>query len=248
MAILRKYQTGGAIYLYDKRPGVTYKKVGGQWHISTDETGNYKPIVDKDGARTKELNKNARLDPNLNSQDVLDKAKYGTVKLIDNRSIVAATGNPMRDSDRKTDEYSAKAIIDITKAAKKYGITPSLAIATAIQESKLGSTDSNYGHTKMAKAEGITEAEHFVKTLHEHLQTANRKGLKDPYLRMQVYNGWKTFTTKDFGSDMAYGMKIPAEGIDMRTNPLYGKQVYDLQKKLIKNNPQVMGLIYKTMK
>jgi len=62
-----QYQKGGPkeqYYTYAKSKN-KYKKVGNQWYISNEGTGfDFVPIKDPTGSRAKELNKNAKIDPN----------------------------------------------------------------------------------------------------------------------------------------------------------------------------------------
>jgi len=64
-----------------------------------------------------------------------------------------------------------------------------------------------------------------------------------------VYNGLGTVTPdteKDyhgFRMKKIYGVPVPASGINMRKNPLYGKQIVDIRDNVLKQNPEFLKLV-----
>lgn len=40
-----------------------------------------------------------------------------------------------------------------------------------------------------------------------------------------------------------YGVPVPAGGLDLRKNPLYGKQIMDIVDNILKKNPEVVKLV-----
>jgi hypothetical protein len=76
-----------------------YKKVNNQWYISNDGTDfNFIPIKDPTGNRTKELNKNAKIDTNHIARS--NKGVEGTIN--------AMMGDVQGQSDRASEWYTAK--------------------------------------------------------------------------------------------------------------------------------------------
>jgi hypothetical protein len=183
------------------------------------------------------------------------------IRIQDTRTKSLTTGqkiNPNRDL--VSGEYPSNRIYNIVKAAKRYGIDPYDALAIDLQETGLGTSkregNENVGHILMnrwndrlvsSKSEEMDDPsfqpyDTFGQVLATKMQEADRLGITDPYTRLQVYNGLGKIsghTEKDyhgFKMKSIYGVPIPAEGIDMRKNPLYGKRVVDLRDNVLKSN------------
>lgn len=194
----------------------------------------------------------------------------GKLTLEDLRKIRATTQKAINPNvDLVSGKYDRANIQHVLDAAKRYDYDPYTALAVALQESKLGNIDSNLGHiqdvptsiksklpelTKAEKEKNFEEyqkkysADMLVRALIEKKGLAERLGLKDEAQILQAYNGLGKIypqTEKDYhGYEMAkiYGVELPEEGIDMKENPLYGKQVIDLRENVIKKNPEIMEI------
>lgn len=194
----------------------------------------------------------------------------GKLTLEDLRKVRATTNKAIDpNKDLVSGEYDKSALQEVLSAAKRYNYDPYTALAVALQESKLGNIDSNLGHLKDSptviesklsdrkKAKETMKfddwskmysADDMVRMLIEKKDMADKLGLKDEYHHLQAYNGLgKVYphTENDYhGFDMAkiYGVNLPKEGIDMKKNPLYGKQVIDLRENVIKKNPELVKL------
>jgi hypothetical protein len=124
--------------------------------------------------------------------------------------------------------------------------------AMGFQETKWGRSDGNIGHVR-GDWEGDDSYQQFISAYKEKMKEADRLGITDPATRLQVYNGMGTVTPrteKDYhGFEMQkiYGVPIPKGGINMKKNPLYGKQVMDIRDNVLAKNPeylQYMDSIY----
>jgi hypothetical protein len=194
----------------------------------------------------------------------------GKLSIEDLRKVRATTQKAINPNvDLVSGQYDRNAIQQVLDAAKRYNYDPYTALAVALQESKLGQSDKNLGHVldnattiesklpnrkEAKKAMGKNEfslkysADDMVRMLMEKKDIAEKLGMKDEFHHLQAYNGLgKVYpkTENDYhGYDMAkiYGVDLPAEGIDMKENPLYGKQVIDLRENVIKKNPEIMEI------
>lgn len=251
--------SNGETYKYLGRPDSLYKKsLNGKWLISNKSTGNeFVSIEDPKGSRTKELDKNAVTVSSLNKKrrDHLSKLKKEMdfpkefINLKDTRKVRATTGEKINPNvDLKADKYN-KAIIDnIIKKAKAVGVDPSTMLAIALQETNFGKTDSNLGHVKKGYKGYPYSYIDFYK------QKLNEAKFKDELLQIQYYNGLGTVypeTEEDYhGYEMQkiYGVPLPASGINMRKNPLYGKQIIDLRDNVILKNPYIQKALKQKQK
>jgi len=250
-------QSNGETYKYLERPDSFYKKsLNGRWSISNDSTGNrFVYIEDPKGSRTKELNKNAVTVSSLNKKrkDRLIKLHKEIafpkefVDIKDTRTVRATTGKKINPNvDLKGDKYN-KAIIDnIIKKSKAVGVDPSTMLAIALQETNFGKKDANLGHALY----GDTAYPYgYIDFYKEKLNEAKRAKIDDELLQIQYYNGLGTVTPETeedyhgFEMQKIYGVPIPAGGINMRKNPLYGKQIVDLRDNVLLKNPYIQKAI-----
>jgi hypothetical protein len=246
-------QSNGETYKYLGRPDSLYKKsLNGRWSISNKSTGNkFVSIEDPNGSRTKELNKNAVTVSSLNKKrrDHLIKLHKEIafpkefVDLKDTRTVRATTGEKINPNvDLKGDKYN-KAIIDnIIKKSKAVGVDPSTMLAIALQETNFGKKDANLGHT----LHGDTAYPYgYIDFYKQKLNEAKRAKIDNELLQIQYYNGLGTVTPETeedyhgFKMQKIYGVPIPAGGINMRKNPLYGKQIVDLRDNVVLKNPYI---------
>jgi hypothetical protein len=246
-------QSNGETYKYLGRPDSLYKKsLNGRWSISNKSTGNkFVSIEDPNGSRTKELNKNAVTVSSLNKKrrDHLIKLHKEInfpkefVDLKDTRTIRATTGEKINPNvDLKADKYNKVVIDNIIKKSKAVGVDPSTMLAIALQETNFGKKDANLGHALY----GDTAYPYgYIDFYKQKLNEAKRAKIDNELLQIQYYNGLGTVTPETeedyhgFKMQKIYGVPIPAGGINMRKNPLYGKQIVDLRDNVVLKNPYI---------
>ena len=246
-------QSNGEIYKYLGRPDSLYRKsLNGRWLISNDSTGNeFVSIEDPKGSRTKELDKNAVTVSSLNKKrkDHLIKLHKEIafpkefVDLKDTRTVRATTGEKINPNvDLKGDKYNKVVIDNIIKKAKAVGVDPSTMLAIALQETDFGKKDANLGHALY----GDTAYPYgYIDFYKDKLNEAKRAKIDNELLQIQYYNGLGTVypeTEEDyhgFKMQKIYGVPLPASGINMRKNPLYGKQIIDLRDNVVLKNPYI---------
>jgi len=175
------------------------------------------------------------------------------ITIKDGRKIRLTTGqaiNPNTDLVGKS--YSTKALRSILNTAKNRGLSKDDALTLAaidLQETRWGETDNNMGHVIYKNGFARSPAENFINAYLKSKETADRLKLSDEYTRLQVYNGLGTVTPdteKDyhgFRMKKIYGVPVPASGINMRKNPLYGKQIVDIRDNVLKQNPEFLKLV-----
>jgi LysM repeat protein len=173
------------------------------------------------------------------------------LKLNDPRKIRMTTGQKINPNvDLVSGEYTLNDIDSAIKKAKAMGLSVEDAYNLAamdLQETGWGNKDSQMGHVLHGK--GNTAEERFLNAYSEKMKEADRLKIKDPMLRLQVYNGMGVVTPKTeknyhgFEMQKIYGVPIPKEGISMRKNPLYGKQIVDLRDNVLKKNPEFVKYI-----
>ena len=176
------------------------------------------------------------------------------IEITDKREINATTGKPINPNvDLTTGKYNQDTIRKIVVAANKIGIDPYTALSIGLQETKLGTTDENIGHTigrQDVNTKDIKSSEeYFVNVLKSKMDYANKLGIKDEDTILQTYNGLgKVYPETEqnyhgFKMKKVYGVDVPKEGIDMRKNPLYGKRIVDLRDNVLKQNPELVDYV-----
>ena len=188
------------------------------------------------------------------------KSNTRTLDIVDPRKKMATTNQPLRpNSDLVGGKYNSKHLDKLMQEAKRQGLSKQDMMnlsAMGFQETKWGKTDSNIGHVQRSFDDpgSFDDYADFVDMYKSKMKTADRLNIKDPALRLQVYNGLGTITPKTekdyhgFEMQKIYGVPIPKEGINMKKNPLYGKQVMDIRDNVLAKNPeylQYMDSIYK---
>ena len=188
------------------------------------------------------------------------QGKPRTLNIVDPRKKMATTNQPLRpNSDLVGGKYSSKHLDKLIQEAKRQGLSKQDMMnlsAMGFQETKWGRTDGNIGHVlhTMDNPGSSDDYVDFVDAYKSKMKLADRLKIKDPALRLQVYNGLGTITPKTekdyhgFEMQKIYGVPIPKGGINMRKNPLYGKQVMDIRDNVLAKNPeylQYMDSIYK---
>ena len=175
------------------------------------------------------------------------KSSPKTFKIEDKRKVLTTSGQPIRPNvDITSGEYDLEVLKGIIESAKRKKLpiedVKNLA-AIAFQETKFGKEDENLGHvledlTSRSDLEALTNA--YITKMKE----ADRLGIKDDATRLQVYNGLgvvKPSTEQGyhgFKMKKIYGVPVPSTGINMKKNPLYGKQVMDLRDNVLNQNPE----------
>lgn len=189
--------------------------------------------------------------PAVSEESILDKFP-AFINVNDPRRVRMTTGQRINPNvDLVSGEYRTDLLTPALIEARKQGLSKEdiWDMATiAFQESGWGKTDENIGHVSGVLAKGPSE-DPFVNAYLSKMKEADRLGMSDPIMRLQVYNGLgmiKPDTERDYhGYRMKkiYGVPVPEEGISMRRNPLYGKQIIDLRDNVLKKNPAVVQYI-----
>lgn len=170
------------------------------------------------------------------------------LSIQDNRKILATSQKPIRpNSDIVSGNYNSYHLDKLINTAKMSGMSEDdiWNLATmGFQETKWGQADENIGHVKGNFGNATNDYQNFINAYKQKQKDANRLGYTDPAMRLQVYNGMGTIkgsTEQDYhGFEMKkiYGVDIPSEGISMKQNPLYGKQILDMRDNVLKKNPK----------
>jgi hypothetical protein len=172
--------------------------------------------------------------------------------VVDPRKIRATTGQPINPNvDLVAGQYPTRYITQDLKLAKQKGLSKEDAwnlAAIAFQESGWGKTDSNLGHVLGPAGKGDYGST-LINAYMNKMKEADRLGITDPYTRLQVYNGLgKIFPSTEqkyhrFKMKKIYGVPVPQGGLNLRENPLYGKQVVDIRENVLKKNPKLVEYI-----
>lgn len=105
---------------------------------------------------------------------------------------------------------------------------------------------ANIGH---ADYKSGNQYEGLVNTYVEKMKLANRLKYKNPELRLQAYNGLGIITPSTdqnfhgYKMQSIYGVPIPKGGLNMKQNPLYGKQIIDIKDNVLKKNSRFVELL-----
>jgi hypothetical protein len=172
--------------------------------------------------------------------------------IVDPRKIRATTGQPINPNvDLVAGQYPSSYIAQELKLAKQKGLSKEDAwnlAAIAFQESGWGKTDRNLGHVLGPAGKGDYGST-LINAYMNKMAEADRLGITDPYTRLQVYNGLgKIFPSTEqkyhgFKMKKIYGVPVPQGGLNLRDNPLYGKQVIDIRENVLKQNPKLVEYI-----
>jgi hypothetical protein len=181
------------------------------------------------------------------------KSNARTLNIVDPRKKMATTNKPLRpNSDLVGGKYNSNHLDKLMQEAKRQNLSKKDIMnlsAMGFQETKWDKEEEgNIGHTT-GDWKGKDEYEDFINAYKLKMKEADRLNIKDPALRLQVYNGLGTIypsTEKDYhGFEMQkiYGVPVPKEGINMKKNPLYGKQVIDIRDNVLGKNPEYLRYI-----
>jgi len=173
-----------------------------------------------------------------------------TLEIKDPRKIRKTTGKPINPNvDLVSGKYNTFLIKEALEDAKKYGLSKEDAwnlAAIGFQESGWGKTDPNLGHIKNDVSAGATENK-FLNAYLNKMKRADQLKITDPELRLQVYNGLGLIKPETeqkyhgFKMKKIYGVPVPQEGLSMKKNPLYGKQIIDIRDNVLRQNPEVVN-------
>lgn len=181
-----------------------------------------------------------------------NKSTDRTLAIVDPRKKMATTNQPLRpNSDLVGGKYNSHHLDKLIQEAKRQGLSKQDIInlsAMGFQETKWGRSDGNIGHVlhKGDDQGSFNDYTDFVDAYKAKMKEADRLGIKDPAMRLQVYNGLGTIypstESKYHGFNMKkiYGVPVPQGGISMKKNPLYGKQVMDIRDNVLAKNPEYM--------
>ena len=172
------------------------------------------------------------------------------VYITDRRKVRATTGKKIRPTkDLISGYYDFNALDNFVNYAKEKGLSQEdiwNLITIDMQETGWGNrSEGTIGHV-LGEFGGKNMDENFVEAYIHKMAEADRLGITDPIKRLQIYNGTgiiRPGTEKKFHGyemDSIYGVPIPKEGIDMKENPLYGKQIMDLKENILKKDSDVM--------
>jgi hypothetical protein len=186
--------------------------------------------------------------------DIGQPEKEKFLKINDPRKINATSGKDINPNvDKVGGTYSKSIIDDIINSSIKKEIDPYTALAVAFQETKLGKTDHNIGHTIKNGGFNLnknnSDTDNFVDTLKNKLEYGKKLGFKNEEHQIQAYNGlgsvYPETESKNHGFKMQkiYGVDMPKEGINLKNNPLYGKRIIDLRDNVLKQNPNIIKTV-----
>ena len=91
----------------------------------------------------------------------------------------------------------------------------------------------------------------FVKALKNKFDYAKKLGYKDEVMQIQAFNGLGILDPRKIpasSTSMGVSMYGSREPIDMRKNPLYGKEIIDIQKNVMEKNETVNSMIGEAIK
>jgi len=177
-----------------------------------------------------------------------------TFHIKDPRTIRATTQQPIRPTaDLLSGTYNSVPLDKTLREAKRRGLNKNdmwnLA-GMALAETGLGNKSYNIGQVVAGPfEEGTPGPYEFVDAYISKMKEADRLGIKDPVMRLQVYNGLGPITpdteksSRGYKMQKAYGVPLPKEGISMRKRPLYGINVLDAQNNVLKKNPEFVRYI-----
>jgi len=198
----------------------------------------------------------------LNSGKLTRKYQVGgSVSITDPRKVRATSGKPINPNiDLVSGKYSLDHIKSVVNAAKRYDTDPLTLLAVDLRETTLGKKtinskwfSGNVGQVNMDEKEftaypvassTISSSEMPYERLARAYQTkqndAKRLGITEEAKRILLYNGNRLTTN-------SYGVKVPKGGINLSSNPLYGKDVLDYRDNVYKKNSGLMEKVANTV-
>ena len=255
------FQMGGSVYPVNYVPQAQWGLPVGPFtpmaSLALSAANKVKSWFSDDEPVKKPVTKDEPVKPVKPVKKPVTKVEPRTLNISDPRKVLATTNKPLRpNSDLVSGKYSSNHLDKLMQEAKRQELSKQDMMdlsAMGFQETKWGRSDDNIGHV-MGDWEGDDNYQRFISAYKEKMKLSDKLGIKDPALRFQVYNGLGTITPKTeknyhgFEMQKIYGVPIPKEGINMKKNPLYGKQVMDIRDNVLAKNPEYlryMDSIYK---
>jgi hypothetical protein len=168
-----------------------------------------------------------------------DSTSSPKISLKDQRATEQATGVPMSDKVRFNAEVDPQYIKQVVATARKHGNDPYTALAINLAETRFDPEKAqnpfmlgNYN----PYGDVIDES---MKFMSSKLKYGKDLGKKKEAEILQAWNGYGQL--KNMGN--MYGIDTNKTPIDMNTNPLYGKRIIDLRENVIKQNPELKGIV-----
>ena len=246
---LQQEQNGGWLDAYDDeyRRGGQRRRRGTSKNIESSINDIFRRNYDVFGPAGK-----SRFNPRARYEEGGGLDQYqgaGQIKISDKRKIRKTTGKDINpNKDLKTGLYNKAVIDSIAENATRRGINPYQAVAMGLVESGLGKTDRNIGHVAMYDST-VSPYTQMMDNIVKSQAVAKRLNKTTPEEIIQAYNGYgKLFPTTEqdyhgFKTKSFYGVPIDEKGISLKENPLYGKEVLDIQKNVIEKNPAIKNIV-----
>ena len=246
---IKKYQTAGP-----ETPPANLLWIGNKGQVLSEQEQKIKAERELDtkfglGPRAGKVDK---ITPVVEEPEEFEVNEDPMLQIRDTRKTRLTTGKAIDpNKDLMTRAYPTTNLKSILSTAKARGLSKEDALTLAamdLQETQWGITDEQTGHV----INGDTSkppVENFIDAFIKSRETADRLKIKDEYTRLQVYNGLGMITPDTeknyhgFRMKKIYGVEVPESGINMRNNPLYGKQIVDLRDNVLRKNPEFLSLV-----
>jgi hypothetical protein len=231
----------------------TYKQQGGQYDLPQAQWGSF--VNPSSIATMATMAAKAKEFFGFNEPKIVrtPSSSPSRLSIRDPRKVMKTTGQPLRpNSDLLTGEYNIGNLEALIYEAKRQNMSYDDLMnlsAMGFQETKWGREDgNNIGHV-INKGDIPNDADNYTSFIHAYntkMKEADRLKIKDEATRLQVYNGLgKIFPSTEAGyhgfkMKKIYGVPVPKGGIDLKKNPLYGKQIIDIRDNVLKQNPNYM--------
>ena len=195
--------------------------------------------------------------------NIADDNSGPNYQIKDTRTTNPATGIAFNKNEVGNKSMSADSatLATIISHAKSKGVDPYTALAVAMQETRFGKDNENYGSAwSYLPDEGIPKnkldenANILAKALKEKLADAKRLGIdkKGEDHALQVYNGYGLLKpTMRVGGKLQdakyYGIPVTeSKPLDLRKNPIYGKTIISLRDQVLKKDKNIAALVNNT--
>jgi hypothetical protein len=225
-----------------------YKEEGGEYDLPQAQWGQFVSPIDMGSIASKVMSFFG-----LNKQPKIVRTPASAPKRLsirDPRKIMMTTGKPLRpNSDLVGGNYDSEDLGNLINAGKRQNLSYNDLMniaAMGFQETKWNKeAENNIGHTQGSFG-GHDQYSDLVGAYLAKMKEADRLKIKDEATRLQVYNGLgKIYPSTEkayhgFKMKKIYGVPVPKGGIDMRKNPLYGKQVMDIRDNVLRQSPDFM--------
>jgi uncharacterized membrane protein (UPF0127 family) len=246
---VKKYQTAGP-----ETPPANLLWIGNKGQVLSEQEQKIKAERELDtkfglGPRVGKVDK---ITPVVEEPEEFEVNEDPMLQIRDTRKTRLTTGKAIDpNKDLMTRAYPTTNLKSILSTAKARGLSKEDALTLAamdLQETQWGITDEQTGHVLNGDT-SKPPVENFIDAFIKSRETADRLKIKDEYTRLQVYNGLGMITPDTeknyhgFRMKKIYGVEVPESGINMRNNPLYGKQIVDLRDNVLRKNPEFLSLV-----